>query len=498
MEMALWKLELSYKSTGRSACATVRLLLLVSAALVCAGTARADKIVLKNGRTIIASNAREDGDKVRYETAAGELSLPKSIVDHIEKGGLMPMTQSPAAAAASLNLAPPPVETDASTPEIDAAAVHDGAIDRAYIAKAEMDASSGNSTAKIKAALAHHAASQFEAAHGDLEHALADEKTALTFAPEQPNLLMNVAYLYLKNSEFKLSLDYLERAKRVAPNNADVYKLEGWSYYGLNKQAQAIEAWRKSVALRPDADTQAALDKAMKDKAEEDGYKENESAHFQLKYNGAAEPGLARDVLRTLEMHFDAISSELGYTPPEQIGVVLYTQEGFADITSAPGWVGALNDGRIRVPVQGLTGVNSELSRVLKHELTHSFIQQKTHGHAPTWIQEGIAQWMEGKRSEENAAVLVRVYDAGQAASLGQLEGSWMGLPADVVHYAYAWSLANVEYIVETQGMGDVERVLDHIGQGGGTEQAVRDVLRDGYPDLMQSTAEYLRKNYVR
>jgi len=308
---------------------------------------------------------------------------------------------------------------------------------------------------------------------------------------------MNVAYLYLKNSEVKQSLDYLERAKRAAPDSADVYKLEGWSYYGMNKQTQAIEAWKKALALRPDADTQAAVDKVLKDKAEEDNYKENESAHFQLKYNGAAEPGLARDVLRTLEMHFDAISSELGYTPPESIGVVLYTQEGFADITSAPGWVGALNDGRIRVPVQGLTGVNSELSRVLKHELTHSFIQQKTRGRAPTWIQEGIAQWMEGKRSDENAAVLVRVYDAGQAASLGILEGSWMSLPPEVVHYAYAWSLANIEYIVETQGMGDVERILDRIAEGAATEQAVRDVLRDGYPDLAQSTAEYLRKNYV-
>ena len=34
-----------------------------------------------------ALNVREEGDKVKYETSAGELSLPKSIVDHIEKGG---------------------------------------------------------------------------------------------------------------------------------------------------------------------------------------------------------------------------------------------------------------------------------------------------------------------------------------------------------------------------------------------------------------------------
>jgi len=73
--------------------------------------------------------------------------------------------------------------------------------------------------------------------------------------------------------------------------------------------------------------------------------------------------------------------------------------------------------------------MTAELSRVLKHELTHSFVGQKTHGHAPTWLQEGLAQWMEGKRSGDNAAALVQIYDAKQGASLGQLEGSWMRFP---------------------------------------------------------------------
>jgi tetratricopeptide (TPR) repeat protein len=471
---------------------------LVAAALACTVAARADKIVLKNGRQIVAYNVTEDGDKVRYETSAGQLSIPKSIVDHIEKGGLIPMIESPAAAAANLNLSPPPMEATANAAEIDQAAVHDGSIDRDYIARTEREARSGNARANEKAALAHHAAAQFELAHGDMEHALGDERTAITFLPDQPVLLMNVAYLYLKKSEYKQSVEYLERAKRVSADNADIYKLEGWAYYGMNRPDLAVTAWKKSLALKPDGETQAALDKALRDKQEEENYKENESAHFQLKYNGTAQPVLAREVLRVLEAHFAAIESELNYTPPEAIGVVLYTQQGFADITRAPGWVGALNDGRIRVPVQGLTGVDSELSRVLKHELTHSFIQQKTRGRAPTWIQEGVAQWMEGKRSDENAAVLVQIYDAGQAAPLGQMEGSWMGLPGDVARYAYAWSLANVEYIVESNGMADVERILDRIAAGGSTEDGLKEVLHDDYEDLMRSTAEYLKKNYVR
>jgi len=470
---------------------------MLACVLLFAGAARADKIVLKNGRKIIAYNVVEDGDKVRYETAAGQMALPKSIVDHIEKGGLMPMTGSPASAAASLSLEPPEAAATAGESEIDKNAVHDGAVDRNYINALESGAGAGGEKAS-QASRAHHAASRFEIVKGDLEHALSDARAAVSYEPEDPAMLMELAYVYLRRSEFKQSLEYLERAKRYAPKNPDVYKLEGWTYYGLNRPDQAVAEWKKSLALRPDSEVQAALDKALRDKNEEENYRENESSHFQLKYNGAAEPALAREVLHTLEGHYQQIESELNFSPPDPIGVVLYTQEGFADITRAPGWVGALNDGRIRVPVQGLTGVDSELSRVLRHELTHSFIQQKTHGRAPTWVQEGVAQWMEGKRSDESAAVLVQVYDAGQAAPLAQLEGSWMRLPGPMASYAYAWALANIEYIVQTQGMGDVERILDRLSTGTSTEQAVREVLHDDYGDLMQATAEYLKKNYGR
>jgi tetratricopeptide (TPR) repeat protein len=459
--------------------------------------ARADTIVLKNGRRIVASHVVEENGRVSYETRAGRLSLPKSIVDHIERGGAVSMG-SPGESASQLAITPPTTESLGASDEISRAAVHDRSIDREYIAKLEQAARAGEPGAGDRAAIAHHAASQFELGRGDVERALAEERTALSFAPEQPVLLMNVAYLHLRKSEYRQSLDYLDRARRAAPDSADVAKLAGWAYYGMNKIDQAVAEWKRALAIRPDAEVQAALDKAQRDKAAEENFKENESSHFTLRYTGAAEPALAREVLRALEVHFTAIESELNFTPAEPIGVILYTQEAFADITRAPGWVGALNDGRIRVPVQGLTSVDSELSRVLKHELTHSFIQQKTRGRCPVWLQEGLAQWMEGQRSGENAAVLMQIYDEKRAAPLATLEGSWMRLPPEAAGYAYAWALANVETIVQTDGMSDVTRILDRIASGDSTEAAIREVLRADYNELAQSTAEFLRRSYLR
>jgi Tetratricopeptide repeat len=484
----------------------IRAVLLGVALLLISGQVAADTIVLKNGRRIIALNAVEEGDKIKYLTSAGELSLPKSIVDHIEKGGAVGMGGPPGADAVNLTIA---MESSGASAEVERGAVHDGAIDREYIARLEGAARSGDPRANRSAAMGHHLAANVEFAHGDMQHALDDARTALTYAPEEPVLLMDVAYLLLRRSEFKESLEYLERARRFAPNNADVPKLEGWAYYGLNKLDQAVAEWKRALALRPDKEVQVALGRALADKTEEESYKENESSHFKLRYSGAAAPALARDVLRTLERHYSVIESELNFTPPESIGVILYTQDAFSDITKAPAWAGAVNDGRIRVPVQGLESVDSELSRVLKHELTHSFIAQKTNGacmglkascaiRAPTWIQEGMAQWMEGKRSGEDAAVLQQIYAQGQAIPLGRLEGSWMSMGGDTARYAYAWALANIEYIVQTDGVGDVERILDRIGAGMATEAALKEVLHSNYEDLIQSTAEYLKKTYGR
>src|SRR5205085_11315398 len=165
-------------------------------------------------------------------------------------------------------------ESSGAIAEVEHGAVHDGAIDREYIAKLEGAARSGGRQANQSAALGHHLAANFELSRGDMEHALSDARTALNYAPEEPALLLNVGYLLLRRSEFKESLEYLERARRFAPDNPDVPKLEGWAYYGLNKIAQAVAEWKREQWLRPDTEALLALERVLEDKMEVVRYKE--------------------------------------------------------------------------------------------------------------------------------------------------------------------------------------------------------------------------------
>src|ERR1700750_1401056 len=92
--------------TSKTWCGWVLLCVLMAAP---AAFAQGNTIVLKNGRRIVALTVTQDGDKVRYETSAGELTLPRAIVDHIESGG-MP-TQGDSADAGKLSLKPPEAAT---------------------------------------------------------------------------------------------------------------------------------------------------------------------------------------------------------------------------------------------------------------------------------------------------------------------------------------------------------------------------------------------------
>jgi hypothetical protein len=125
---------------ARTRALSVALVLVAAASLLSPLLALADTIVLKNGRRITAIHAVEAGDKVTYQTAAGELSLPRSIVDHIEKGGDSSLPDAPGHAAAKLAISPPAIESNSA---IDKGTIRDGAVDRAYLARLDGDAHSG-------------------------------------------------------------------------------------------------------------------------------------------------------------------------------------------------------------------------------------------------------------------------------------------------------------------------------------------------------------------
>ncbi len=99
-----------------------------------------------------------------------------------------------------------------------------------------------------------------------------------------------------------------------------------------------------------------------------------------------------------------------------------------------------------------MQSVTPELARVLKHELTHSFVSQMSGNRCPTWLNEGIAQMEEGRSSASNGRQLAQLFAAGNEIPFNVLEGSFMNFSAPVATVAYAESLAAAEYIRDAYG----------------------------------------------
>jgi predicted negative regulator of RcsB-dependent stress response len=370
-----------------------------------------------------------------------------------------------------LPLARSAAESSSEYERVKAAVVHDDTLDGPKISEYERAAQSGPSAAMARAAMAHSVAGNFELDHGDSDSAIEQYRAALPFAAKQTALsygiLMRLAYIHLVRSEFSTALGFLDKAGQLVPGSAAVAQLSGQAYYGLNR-----------------------LDDAIKESHQ------GETSHFVLRYQGGATPALAGEILSTLDEHFRTLQTALDFTPVEPIGVVLYTKQEFRDITLAPSWAGGLNDGRIRVPVEGLNSVTAELSRVLKHELTHSFVYQMSLGRCPTWLNEGLAQWMEGKRSGENARGLIMAYERKQYIPLERLSGPWNSFPAPVAGYAYAWGLAAVEFIMSRSGAWGISRLFANFNSTSSFEAAMGAALQTNYEDLERGTVDYLKQTY--
>jgi tetratricopeptide (TPR) repeat protein len=458
---------------------TIIILLVLSAA------APAETIRLKNGRTIVADSAREANGRVEYQVGEDTYAISRSLVDRIDIGGA-PLSHS------SVDISVPSLEENIrGTERVPEGIVHDGHVDLDVLASVERTGGSD------LIAAAYFIAGRFERSQGRNDQAQTYLLRALGYQPDNPVLLSNYAAVLVELRRASEAITYAERATRAAPNSPDAFAMLGFAYFQSDRTRDAIRAWKKSLELRPDPMIQGYLEKAERETMAESGFAQTDTGHFTLRYEGRQSSSLFRQqILRTLEAHYDSLVGELGIAPREAISVSLYTNQAFFDVTQAPAWSSAINDGKLRIPVEGMESVTSELSRVLKHELAHSFINQITRGRCPQWLNEGVAQIVEPQSSARHGRRLAELYAAQRQIPLNALDGSWVSFTDYEAMLAYHEALAAVEYIRDTYGMSDVQRVLQRIGQGSSTEAALRSTIHAGYGQLEEEIGRYLKKTY--
>jgi tetratricopeptide (TPR) repeat protein len=458
-------------------------------AVVFADSTWADTIHLKNGRRILADHVRENGNHYEYDIGDDSYAIPKSVVDHIEEGGMPARAGSSAAKVGDLPSFTP-ADSLGNEGDLVTKIVKDGKVNAEVLASLE---NKGNAELS---ATADFIAGKFEFEHGNIGQSRQYFESALRFQPDNSTILIYYSAVLVRTGNAVQALPYAQRAARSAPNSPDAYTMLGYAQFASDHTKEAVASWKRSLELRPDPAVQNLLAKAQREQTVETDFSQGESIHFTLHYEGKQTSEAFRSqIIAALESDYDDLVRDLGSPPRDNILVTLYTEQAFFDVTHAPSWTGAINDGKLRIPVSGLNSMTTDLAHVLKHELAHSFITQLSGGRCPSWLHEGIAQLLEPRNLNEGHQLSL-LFQSHSNIPLNALEGGFMNLSGIQAHVAYAESLAAVSYINDSYGLSDIQRILQRIGQGNSAEAALRATIHSDYGQLESDLARYLSDRY--
>jgi hypothetical protein len=272
----------------------------------------------------------------------------------------------------------------------------------------------------------------------------------------------------------------------LAPRSFEALQVLGYALLRQDRDREAEDALRAALEVRGDPATRALLDRVRKGLADEQGMAERQLAHFHVRYDGDAHEDVGREILSALERHYATLAVTLDHQPQATIPVILFSRQAYYDASGAPAWSGGAYDtidGRIRVPIGGLTSrLTPDMDQTLIHELTHAFVADLSRGLAPREIHEGLAQYLEGRR-------------LGEALTEQQITALADGRVAGVAGF-YLAALGYVEHLLALRGMGGMVELLRAMGETGSVDKAFQQVHGHDQEAARLAWAQRLRMRY--
>ena len=420
----------------------------ISVFFLIAGMCTADVIYLKNGKKIECINAVEEGQFIKYTIAGGTVSIRKSTVSKIEK-----MQIAPPSASANPAQTNEPKIPDAKTAERLARFYTDRGMD--YANQKDFNG----------------ALEQFQKAYGYQKN----ESTTLNLA---------VAY-YLLKDDWNAEMNFREVLKRNPDSTAALNYLAEmhWRKEELN---DARDYWKRSLAIKDSPEIREKLALLDREQNASANYDSTISSHFLIRYDGGqGVTSLTSEISEYLEEAYRILSAQYDLHPSEPFVVILYPRQQYFNVMDVPLWSAGANDGKIKLPIKGLSTLNDELKAVLIHELSHSFVNLKTLKNVPVWLQEGLAKYSEGERmTPQGRRLLKDLIGSGSLPRFDRLNGSFAGFNAQSAAVLYLQSLSFVEYLIERNRLYQMNQFLDRLGKQETFQEAFEGVFLSSVDDM--------------
>lgn len=304
---------------------------------------------------------------------------------------------------------------------------------------------------------------------------------ALVWSPDDRNAHLGLAAARLAEGDAGAAREVLEPMRLAHAADPDVQILYGEAAARQGRAADALAAWEAADLLRPDPALRRRIDELRRHDSVEKDYRRDEAARFTLSYDGGrTTDDLEREIVAELDGMFPGLSRQFDYQPPRPIAVVVYPERDFYEATRASPDVAGLYDGTVRVPCGGLRHLGEDGRAVLRHEMAHAFIAGKSASGAPRWLHEGLAQIVEGRKSDAFAErALAREFRAAGGGAWG-------------AGFSYPSALSFTEYLVARYGWGSLNAALDAMGGGLDSDAALLKATGYDRRDLQRQWGEDL------
>ena len=355
-----------------------------------------------------------------------------------------------------------------------------------------------NPTIRRNLCNAHQSAANDLAKVADFAAAVKHLEVSIGVDPQNAAPLIQLGSYYLRLNFVADAIFRLEDAITLDMKNIDAHYLLGYAYYLDNDIPSAREQWEWVAKVQPDRPgLKQNLEKATREGAVESDYRSTKSRHFQFMNS----PDISNAAIRRVQAILDRAYIEIGRNfgksyPPEPVPVIVYDKKGFSGATQVGEHVGALYDGKIRIPLVDENGNlldDAEMKRRLYHEYTHVIVRFLAGENVPWWLNEGLAEMFS---RDFDSSVLSQVQQAnaeGKLFALASLEGSQLSkLGPDAMRLAYAQSHATVYHLINRYGYHRLVLLMSNLAEGHPIQEALRSVYNRTYESLQLEVARTL------
>ncbi len=326
----------------------------------------------------------------------------------------------------------------------------------------------------------------------DLEAADREARALLVIRPDDPDLHLQVALALQKMEDDEAAVAILEKVLEAHPRHGGARLEMARLQYRRGNFAEARFQVNRALEIDPRrAEARDLLARLNAEEPLESTFEQETSLHFALTYQTVFSREWARDLLDLFEEAYERGGEFLGVRPAQRVQVIVYAARDLHKARSLPEWAGGVYDGKIRLPVPSLTATPDQLTPAISHEYCHHLVFVLTHGNCPTWLNEGLAQIMEGVDARRAERLLADEEGSLRLRPLDELARPFSAAPdRETAERLYAQSLLMVQHLLREKGLPAMRELLGNLGRQCSLDEAVRLAYEEPLPVLLEGLKE--------